>query len=100
MRRNTSQDDVGWPLTNDVAHCISNDNVVVLVTVKIEILFHSRNEGVGDVGCVDPLDQHSERSKGKQRGIKLEKKLPFFPSNVGRIPQPSTPAVRGRGGSD
>ena len=85
---------IAYPLSDDISHCPGNDDVVVLVLIEIEILFHARDECIGDVGCINlhrrvsaamiprirvigcaiyPFDQHSECSKCQQREIQLRR---------------------------
>lgn len=42
-----------YPLSDNVAHCPRNDDVIVLIMVKIEVFFHPRDEGIGDIRGVN-----------------------------------------------
>ena len=56
MSRDTSQDEIGRPLPNDITNGPGDDDVVVLITIEIEILLHARDESISDVGSVDPFN--------------------------------------------
>jgi len=49
MSAHSGQDEVRRPLSDDVANCPCNDDIIVLISVEIEVFFHSRDESVGDV---------------------------------------------------
>lgn len=65
MRRNASQYEVRWQLPDNVPNCPCDNDVVVLVTVELKILFHAGDESVGNVRGVNPLDKHAESAHGK-----------------------------------
>lgn len=71
MRRDSSQNEVGWlyytsvsveeasikvdpyPLSNNVAHRPCHDDIVVLILVKVEVFFHSRDKSIGNIRGID-----------------------------------------------
>lgn len=92
MSWDSSQDDVGWPLSDDITDCPGYNNVIVFVAVEVEIFLHAGDESIRDVRRIDPFDQHTERSERQKRGIEFEKKFPLFPRYIRGIPEPSFPA--------
>lgn len=47
------QDEIRRPLSNDVPNSPSNNDIIILIPIKIEILFHTRDERVGDIRSID-----------------------------------------------
>ena len=89
------QDEVGRDLADDIAHCPKGLHVVQLVLVQAEVLFHSADEGVGDVGLVEILDEVAQGGEGQEGGVEFEEEAAFLGTLVERVPDVGPP-VSGR----
>jgi hypothetical protein len=49
----TKEKTISYPLPNNVADSPRYYDVVVLISVKIKVFFHARDESIGDIGGIN-----------------------------------------------